>query len=166
MPWPEVSIVSSRLEFVTLAMSDEVNIRVLCRRFGVCPSTAYKWIRRYERDGPAGLEDQSRRPHYSPKRTPKNIESQILAVRDQHPSWGGRKIQDILLKKGISSVPSARSCRIRKKQSLDPLRGESPKRLIANGLQGSLSPLERAVSPVNRPGRSFSLFGRPAGLWQ
>ena len=94
---PEVSIVSSRLEFVTLAMSESTNIRVLCRRFRVCPTTAYKWIRRSERDGPTGLEDQSRRPHYSPKRSPKNIESQILAVRDQHPSWGGRKIQDTVL---------------------------------------------------------------------
>ena len=86
MPWPEVSIVSSQLEFATLAMSESTNIRVLCRRFRVCPTTAYKWIRRYERDGPTGLEDQSRRPHYSPKRTPKNIESQILAVRAQHPN--------------------------------------------------------------------------------
>lgn len=86
MPWPEVSIVSSQLEFATLAMSESTNIRVLCGRFRVCPTTAYKWIRRYERDGPTGLEDQSRRPHYSRKRTPKNIESQILAVRDQHPN--------------------------------------------------------------------------------
>ena len=129
MPWPEVSIVSSRLEFVTLAMSDEVNIRVLCRRFGVCPSTAYKWIRRYERDGPTGLEDQSRRPHYSPKRTPKNIESQILVVRDQHPSWGGRKIQDILLKKGISSVPSPSTITqiLRRNDRLDPAESEKNK---------------------------------------
>ena len=94
---PEVSIVSSRLEFVTLAMSKSANIRVLCKRFRVYPRTAYKWIKRYESDGPAGLENQSRRPHYSPKHTPKNIESQILAVRDQHPSWGGRKIQDTVL---------------------------------------------------------------------
>ena len=85
MPWSEVSIVSSQLEFATLAMSESTNIRVLCRRFRVCPTTAYKWIRRYERDGPTGLEDQSRRSHYSPKRTPKNIESQILAVRDPQP---------------------------------------------------------------------------------
>ena len=70
---------------------------VFCKRFRVYPRTAYKWIKRYESDGPAGLENQSRRPHYSPKHTPKNIESQILAVRDQHPSWGGRKIQDTVL---------------------------------------------------------------------
>ena len=129
MPWPEISIVSSRLEFVTLAMSESTNIRVLCRRFRVCPTTAYKWIRRSERDGPTGLEDQSRRPHYSPKRSHKNIESQILAVRDQHPNWGGRKIQDILLKKGISSVPGPSTITeiLKRNGRLDPAQSEKTK---------------------------------------
>ena len=34
----------------------------LCSRFGVSRKTAYKWIERYEADGPTGLEDRSRMP--------------------------------------------------------------------------------------------------------
>ena len=47
MPWKEVSIMSERKEFVTLAVSpDRANVRELCRRFEVSAPTAYKWLRR------------------------------------------------------------------------------------------------------------------------
>ena len=39
MPWEEVSLMSQRREFVTLAQSEGTNIRELCRRFGISPST-------------------------------------------------------------------------------------------------------------------------------
>ena len=35
MPWSEVTLMSQRLEFVTLASHPEANIRALCRRFGI-----------------------------------------------------------------------------------------------------------------------------------
>ncbi len=79
-----------RREFVELAMQDGVNRRELCRRFGIHPSTGYKWLGRWtaERE----LADRSRRPHVSPRQTESHIEATVLMVRDAHPAWGARKI--------------------------------------------------------------------------
>jgi ABC-type spermidine/putrescine transport system permease subunit II len=43
--------------------------------------------------GKAGLADRSRRPQHSPGRRSAAMEGLVLAVRDAHPAWGGRKIR-------------------------------------------------------------------------
>jgi transposase-like protein len=43
MPWQEVSIMQLRQEFVRLVEQGGA-IRPLCRRFGISPTTAYKWL--------------------------------------------------------------------------------------------------------------------------
>ena len=43
MPWKAATPMSLRLEFVQLALAQRANIRSLCRRYGVCAMTAYKW---------------------------------------------------------------------------------------------------------------------------
>ncbi len=106
MPWREVSAVSERCEFVRLACVEGTGIRELCRRFGISPKTGYKWLRRYRASGRSGLDDRSRRPHRSPRRTPATMEAMILAVRDRHPAWGGRKIAAWLTARGQGPVPS------------------------------------------------------------
>ena len=92
MPWQEVSIMSLRREFVALATEEGANRRALCRHFGISPTTGYRWLRRYQTHGLAGLHERSRQPHHSPRRTPTPIEQAVLTVRDAHPAWGGRKI--------------------------------------------------------------------------
>ena len=44
MGWQEVSIVSSRNEFVTLASQAGANIAGLCRRFGISRTTGYNEV--------------------------------------------------------------------------------------------------------------------------
>ena len=44
MPWEEVSVMSQRKEFVRLARSEEANLRELCHRFGISPTTGYKLV--------------------------------------------------------------------------------------------------------------------------
>lgn len=97
MPWKEVSLMQSRNEFVALAQSS-ANLRELCRRFGISPTTAYKWLKRH-RDG-AGLEDHSRRPAHSPERSDPAIEQAVLALRRDHPAWGARKLRRRLMNLG------------------------------------------------------------------
>jgi transposase InsO family protein len=48
------------------------------------------------------LSDRSRRPNSSPSRTELAVEQSILAVRDQHPAWGARKIAAALLRHGAA----------------------------------------------------------------
>lgn len=106
MPWQEVSTVSLRHEFVMLAKTDGANIRELCRRFHISPTTAYKWQQRYWAQGLDGLHDRARQPHHSPGQTPARMEQAVLAVRDAHPAWGGRKIHVRLRVLGHHVVPS------------------------------------------------------------
>jgi transposase-like protein len=41
MPWNEVSTMSLRLEFVSLAGQEGANFRALCRQFSIAPNTGY-----------------------------------------------------------------------------------------------------------------------------
>ena len=51
MPWRTSSAMSRRHEFIMLASHEQANIRQLCGRFGIGPTTAYKWLRRFEAQG-------------------------------------------------------------------------------------------------------------------
>ena len=108
MPWRSTTVKELRREFVHLAMQPGQVITELCKRFGISPPTGYKWIRRYEEEGEAGLEDQSRRPHHSPIKTSDVMEKRILEVRAESKEvWGGRKIRRRLKNLGHRRVPSA-----------------------------------------------------------
>lgn len=106
MPWQERSLMSQREEFVALAERQTLPFAELCRRFGISRKTGYKIRRRFRNDGPAGLADASRRPHTSPTRTQAAIEARIVAVRDRHPAWGGRKIAAVAARQGWPVVPA------------------------------------------------------------
>jgi transposase InsO family protein len=107
MPFKESSVVLQRSEFCRLAGLPGVNVRDLSRRFGISPTTAYKWLGRYEAGGVAGLVDLGRRPRASPSRTPFEVEARVLALRARHPCWGGRKLRKLLEWEGMDRPPSA-----------------------------------------------------------
>jgi transposase InsO family protein len=90
---------SERQAFLEEATRDGANIAALCRRFGIARKTGYKWIARWRSDGGTGVGDRSRRPHTSPTTTPENVVDDLLSVRQEHPTWGARKITSYLLMK-------------------------------------------------------------------
>ncbi len=57
------------------------SVSELCDQYGISRKTAYKWIDRYLRQGPAGLEERSRKPNTSPQRTPDEIQRALLEAR-------------------------------------------------------------------------------------
>jgi transposase InsO family protein len=122
MPWQEQSIMTQRREFVTLARTGTVSVPELCRRFGISRSSGYALLARYAELGEAGLVDQSRRPRTSPHRTPEELEAAVLAVRDAHPAWGGRKIHHVLRSQGDDPVPAPSTITdiLRRHQRLTP----------------------------------------------
>jgi len=128
MPWQKVSIMEQRWEFVQLALQEGANRRELCRRFGIHPGTAYKWLERWgagERD----LADRSRRPHASPQRTQAWLEDEVLSVRDAHPAWGARKIARCLERAGTSApaVSTVHAILQRHDRIVPPAGGEKAK---------------------------------------
>src|SRR6266496_4288876 len=48
---------------------------------GISRATAYKWLRRYRAEGPAGLEDRSARPHRRPRALSEREVRRILLAR-------------------------------------------------------------------------------------
>jgi hypothetical protein len=52
-------------------------------RYGPSRQSVYVWKARFERDGLAGLEDRSRRPHHSPHRLAAEIEA-LVKLALQH----------------------------------------------------------------------------------
>jgi transposase InsO family protein len=98
---------SQRRDFVHLAGQPGANVRELCRRFGISPPTAYKWLARHRAGGDAGLADRPRRPLTSPGRTACALEQAVVALRRRHPAWGGRKLRRRLKDLGHAGVPAA-----------------------------------------------------------
>lgn len=81
---------------------------------GVSRQTAWKWLRRFELEGPAGLEDRSSRPSRSPRALPRTRVDAILAARHEHrfgphrlaPIVGVPRstIGDVLVRHGLSRL--------------------------------------------------------------
>jgi transposase InsO family protein len=74
---------------------------------GVSPHSLYKWKKRFEAEGPAGLRD---RPRGGPKgsRLPEPTKRAILMLKEAHPEWGCERIHDVLMRsEGCKASPGA-----------------------------------------------------------
>jgi len=99
MPWSQTSPMDQRIQFIADYLRETLSIAELCALYGVSRKTGYKWIDRYLRHGPAGLEEQSRRPRNSPTQTPADLVAALLDARRRHPSWGAKKLLALLHKR-------------------------------------------------------------------
>lgn len=57
----------------------------------VSRQTVYKWVRRFEAEGVAGLRDRSSRPHRMPRRSSDRLEKRVLRARRRY-RWGADRI--------------------------------------------------------------------------
>lgn len=96
MPWRMMNAQQQRAEFVVRAQCREQSVTALCKEYGISRPTGYLWLARFRQQGVAGLEEVSRRPRASPKRTPAACEERIIALRRQRPDWGARKLRKLL----------------------------------------------------------------------
>src|SRR5262245_9127017 len=93
MPWKEVTAVNERMEFVARLKAGE-RMTDLCREFGISHKTGYKFEQRYEEHGPKGLYDFSRRPRRFARKISPGIQTAILELKREKPTWGAAKIQE------------------------------------------------------------------------
>jgi transposase len=96
MPWKEMSKMDQKQEFIILYKSRAYTITQLAEMFKISRPTAYKYIKRYEDFGMAGLLEISRKPHNISNKTPSDIEKQILYLRNKHSRWGAAKLLVLL----------------------------------------------------------------------
>src|SRR6266446_3888512 len=93
MPWNETCAMTERMKFVALVEEGDETIAALCRRFGISRKTGYKLLARYAAEGMDGLCDRSHAARHHPNAVSEIIESRIVALRSEHPSWGPRKLR-------------------------------------------------------------------------
>lgn len=86
-----------RLKFIARLLDGE-KMAVLCREFGVSRKTGYKILDRYHNCGLEGLSDRSRRPYRHANQLPFQIETLIVRLKQDKPTWGAPKIRERLAK--------------------------------------------------------------------
>jgi putative transposase len=92
MPWSQTTPMHQRTLFIADHLRGTRSVSELCTEYGISRKTAYKWIDRFIRRGPAGLEDRSRRPRSAPNATAPEVVEALVALRHRHPTWGAKKL--------------------------------------------------------------------------
>lgn len=92
MPWRQVTPMEERAAMIAAVRHGCCGVAEASRQWGVSRKTIYKWLARFDAEGPEGLADRSRAPHTCPHRTPPEIVLALEAARRAHPTWGPRKL--------------------------------------------------------------------------
>ena len=96
-----VSMSELRLEVLLEPERTGDSIADVCRRREISRQSYYRFKRRYEAEGPEGLEPRSRRPFRSPGQIDVDLEVEICRLRKDHPRWGARRIRVELRRSGM-----------------------------------------------------------------
>jgi putative transposase len=84
-----------RLRCVARLLGGE-KMAVLCREFDISRKTGYKSYQRDKDCGVVGLTDRSRRPYRHANQLPVQVETLIVRLKRDHPSWGAPEIREKL----------------------------------------------------------------------
>jgi transposase len=107
MPWKKIEPMEQKHRFVSLAGTGKFTVTELCSDFHVSRKSAYKWLKRYRKEGAAGLRDRSRRPHGCSHQTAEKVQRLILRLRRRHRTWGPKKLRRLLKRDhGIRRPPA------------------------------------------------------------
>jgi putative transposase len=147
MPWKDELPMDQKTQFISEYLRDSLSFTELCQRYHISRKTGYKWIARYQCEGPAGLADRSRRPHSSPDRTDDALRRAICDARRRHPSWGAKKLLKLLRRKGSQQAWPSRwtVCEILRREGLVRHRTQRRK--------------------TGHPGKPTSIVTAPNELW-
>jgi putative transposase len=92
MVWRESCAMDERTQFIADCLSGEWTMVELCEHYQISRKTGYKWLGRYREDGACGLMERPRAPLKHGRATPKALADAIIALRQERPSWGPKKI--------------------------------------------------------------------------
>jgi transposase len=68
-------------------------IKKTAREFATTVPTVRKWLRRFQHQGLAGLQERSRAPHRCPHKTPPEVEQQVVEIRRCLPTFGAARLR-------------------------------------------------------------------------
>ena len=87
----QIRLQAWRFKVLQQAAARSRNVAHTCRHFGISRQAFYRWKRRHEAHGEAGLCDRPRTPHRSPRALPREVVSKIVYLR-QHYHFGPGRI--------------------------------------------------------------------------
>lgn len=93
MPWSETCPMQERAKFVLEALEGWTPMSALCATYGISRRIGYKWLSRYEAGGLAALEDLPRARRRQTEATAPAVVAQLVALRQEHPTWGPKKLR-------------------------------------------------------------------------
>jgi len=67
-----------KMQFILECQKGYFPFNELCSQFGISRKTGYKWLERYNEEGPLGLHDRSRRPYSWPCHDSKIVDAITL----------------------------------------------------------------------------------------
>jgi len=122
---------------------------------GICPRTVRKWVDRHRREGLAGLQDRSSRPHRLHRPTPQAVVVEIERLRRQR--WTGKQIAS---ETGVSPATVSRVLRRLGLNKLSALEPAEPIRRYEREHPGELIHLD-----IKKLGRIGSVGHRITGRY-
>ena len=147
MPWSQTTPMDQKTQFIADYLRESFSFTELCARYGVSRETGYKLVERYLEQGPAGLQERSRRPHRSPNETAAHVVEALLELRRRHPRWGAKKLIPILGKRHPSWDLPARTT------------------VFEILHRHGMVPKKRRRRQIGHPGRPTSQVLAPNDLW-
>ena len=96
------------------------NISLTAQEFKTTRKTIYKWLKRYEKLGYAGLDDYSKKPKRSPRETTQELVDRVIAAKKKYKSLGAEQI------KILENIPLSPDtiCKIWRKAGFKPRKRE------------------------------------------
>jgi transposase-like protein len=79
----QARVVAWRLKILRYSQGEPRQVARTCRHFGISGNLFYRWKRRFEAYGEAGLADRPRTPLRLPRATPPAVVSKILYLCNQ-----------------------------------------------------------------------------------
>ncbi len=119
---------------------------------GVCPRTVRKWVERYRREGLAGLNDRSSRPHRLHRPTPPQLVEQVALLRRQRHTG-----QQIATELGLSPATVSRILKRLKLNRIAALEPAAPVRRYERQKPGEMIHLDiKKLGRFNRIGHRIT----------
>ncbi len=97
MPWSETTPVGQKTQFIADYLRQTLCVPELCDLYGISRKTAYKWIERYVRQGPPGLDERRANPNPLPTKSPSP--SSPPSLRPVRPPGEPRNLLPLLAKR-------------------------------------------------------------------
>lgn len=93
MPWKQSTDLEQRERLVLAMLRRREPVQVICRQWGISRQTAYKYLRRYRREGRSGLKAMRRGPKQRHGVAWVRYARLIQQKRRRQPTWGARKLR-------------------------------------------------------------------------